>query len=718
MKLPTYTSQVNVGGGDIPLTRAPALEGAIVPDLSVASRAVASQQDQAKRVQQKMEEDDARYWLGLQSSALRKEAAEYVTKQSQNMPDGGAGFTAGIDAYLDTRAKQIRESAPNKLASDLWDVESGNLRAQTFGHSLTIEAAESSRFKQKAVGETVLNNSAFLYQNGHLGSFGPDPKTSQFKQLRDQAVDMIHALPVAGAQKDTLVKQLDTEYAQSYLYNRLNNAPRDLLDGLKNGSTLAYLQGAGITPDQNMLQSFLGMAENKVRSEDSQSKDEVTRWMKNNLDSVTLNGKEFNPPLAPPVMRELVGPTIWKNYEDNIAVAWGVRKGMASILENPSPDNVAQVINDSRNKAQGLVSSRYKDIYEGLTHAWGMYRDLLMKDGHTLAMQSLSGADVQMMVNGQLHTNDAVAKAAYSVQYQKTAGVPDASINIMSVEEAKAHVINLTKGSPEEAQKYLQQMQMTYGSFYEKAYRQLSQSGLPTGYKLTIWGMDTPVGDVLTNVSRKSVKELEDASGLASPDLNSIQQDVKSSLKPFVNTILFGDSAGVRSDYAQAMYQEIYKTVLSRMATGESRREAVKSTMNALVNDRYYIQNSFYIPKTLTETYGDGRVLREEVSDKTVLNKLNQALSRLDKFAPVSGHIFQSNLNGLDNREILMNAIKEDGYWLNNEDGTGVYRAMTVSGIKGVPVLNAKGERFEFKWYDLNRSGPQTSGKIRRPEVK
>ena len=718
MKLPVYTQQVNVGGGNIPLTGSPAMEGALVPDLSVVPKALIQEQEHQKRLQQKMEEDDARYWLGLQASAFRKEAAEYVTKQSQSMPDGGAGFTAGVDAYLETRAKQVRESAPNKLASDLWDVEAANLRAQTFGHSLSIEAAESSRFKQKAVGETVLNNSAFLYQNGHLASFGSDPKTSQFKQLRDQSLDMIKALPIAGVQKDAMVKGMDTELAQSYLYNQLNNAPRILLDGLKNGNVLKYLQGVGITPDQNMLQSFLGMAENKVRSEDSQSKDDITRWMKNNIDSVTLNGREFNPPLDPQTMRELVGPTIWKNYEDNVAVAWGVRKGMASILENPSPDNVNKVLDAAKSQASGLQSSRYKDIYEGLTHAWGMYRDLLGKDGHSLAMQSLAGADVQMMVGGQLHTNDAVARAAYSFQYQKAAGLPEEAINVMSAEEAKTHVINLTRGSPENAQKYLQQMQVTYGPFYEKAYRQLSQAGLPTGYKLTLWGMNTPVGDVLTSVSRKSVKELEEASGVPSPDLNAIQSDVKEAIKPFVNTIMYGDSAGVRSDYAQSMYQEIYKTVLSRLATGESRRDAVKSTVKALIDDRYYVKNSFYIPKTLTEVRTDGTASTETISEKLVLDKLDQAVSRVEKFRPTSDHIFQSNLNGLDNREILLDAIKEKGYWLNNEDGTGVYRALTVSGIKGVPVLNAKGERYEFKWYDLNRQGPQVSGKIKRPEVK
>lgn len=715
MKIPVYNSQVEPRGTGLQNVGAPGLQGGLVPDLSVLPRVAAQYQESQRRAQQKLEEDDARYWLGLQSSAFRKETAEYVTKQSQTMVDGGAGFTAGVDAYLETRAKQIRETAPNKFASDLWDVESANLRAQTFGHSLQIEATESARYKQKAVGDTVLNNAAFLYQNGHISSFGADPATSQFKQLRDQALGMIQALPVTGAQKDSITKGMDGELAQSYLYNQLNNAPRTLLESLKNGSTLKYLTGVGITPDQNMLQTFLNMAENKVRSEDSQSKDDITRWMKNNVDSVTLNGREVNPPLDAPTMRQLVGPTIWKNYEDNLGVAWGVRNGMAAILENPSPGNVQTVLEEAKSKAKGMESSKYKDIYEGLTRAWGMYRDVLVSDGHSLAMQSLAGADVQMLVNGQLHTNDAVAKAAYSFQYQKTAGLPEEAINILTKEEAKNHVTNLMKSTPEQAQVYLQAMKETYGPFYDKAYRQLSQSGLPTGYKLTLWGMDTPVGDILTNVSRKSVKELEEASGLPSPDLNQIQQDVKGQLRPFVNTIMFGDSAGTRTEYAQAMYQEVYKAVLSRMATGESRASAVKSMIKSLITDRYYIKDSYYIPKTLTEMYTNGKISQSEVSDKTVQNRLKANLDQLEKFKPTSEHIFQANLNGYDKQEILHKVIKEDGYWLNNEDGTGVYRAITVSGVKGVPVLNSKGQRFEFKWVDLNREGPSASGQIRRP---
>jgi len=714
MKIPVYNPQVEPTASGLPSGGAPGLAGGAVPDLSAIPRAMAQYQEHAHRIQQKTEEDDARYWLGLQSSAFRKESAEYVMKQSQSVVDGGAGFTAGVDAYLETRARQIRESAPNKFAGELWDVESSNLRAQTFGHSLQIEAAESSRYKQKAVGETVMNNAAFLYQNGHIASFGSDPKTSQFKLLRDQSLDMIQALPIAGAQKDSIVKGMDNELAQSYLFNQLNNAPRSLLDSLKNGNTLKYLTGVGITPDQNMLQSFLNMAENKIRSEDAQSKDDITRWMKNNIDSVSLNGKEFNPPMDVPVMKELVGQTTWKNYEDNIAVAWGVRKGMAAILENPSPSNVQNILETAKSSAQGLESSRYKDIYDGLVNAWTAYKNVLVNDGHTLAMQSLEGADVQMMVNGELHTNDPVARAAYSFQYQKTAGLPEEAINILSKEEAKNHVTNLMKSTPEEAQHYLQSMKDTYGPFYDKAYRQLSQAGLPTGYKLTLWGMETPVGDILTNVSRKAVKELEEASGLPPPDLNAIQQDVKSSLRPFVNTIMFGDSAGTRTEYAQAMYQEVYKVVLSRMATGESRASAVKSTIKALITDRYYIKDSYYIPKTLTETYVGGKVRQEVVSDSIVEKKLKSSLAQLEKFNPTNEHIFQSSLNGYDNKEILLKAIREDGYWLNNEDGTGAYRALTVSGIKGVPVLNKKGERFEFKWVDLNREGPSVSGKINR----
>ena len=110
MKIPVYNSQVEPRGTGLQNVGAPGLQGGLVPDLSVLPRVAAQYQESQRRAQQKLEEDDARYWLGLQSSAFRKETAEYVTKQSQTMVDGGAGFTAGVDAYLDRKSTRLNSS--------------------------------------------------------------------------------------------------------------------------------------------------------------------------------------------------------------------------------------------------------------------------------------------------------------------------------------------------------------------------------------------------------------------------------------------------------------------------------------------------------------------------------------------------------------------------------------------------------------------------------
>lgn len=729
MKIPTLESNVAPGNAQVPYLPGQFAQAAS-PNLDMAANAIAKYGQMQARDQAKVqmqEEKDARYWASIQGSTLRKETADHLASATQNMPKGGEGFAGSVDAFIGTRAEQIKKQAPSQLATDLWDVESANIRSQMFSHTIQTEAQERARFKGESISKSIVEDSATLYQEGHRSYFTPDASTSPFKMMRDEKIGIIEESGLPTQVKQQLTQSMDKEWTQSYLYNQLNNGPKQLLEDLKSGKTIDYLTKVGITPDQQMLQSFRATAENIVKTSDNQNIGEVRRYMDNNLSSISLNGREINPPFDNDTMVKAVGVDTWKAYEDKKYVATQTRQAAELLISDPSPENVKAVLTQYKNRADGMQTSKNADVYQSLAKSWSDIASTLIRDGHTAAMDALRGADVQMMVGGVVHTNDAIARSAFSIEYQKRAGVPEELIRILTVEEAKAHVNKLAQIDPANAEAYLSGLQENYGPYYQQVFRQINQSGLPNGYKVSLWAGGTAMSDVMTNVARRSTKDMEEATGLMAPDLRNIKDSVTAEIKPFVNTITYGDSAGTRTDYVTAMYDTMYKAVLAQVASGMTIKEAVTSVKKTLIDDRYYIKGTYWIPKTITEPNmaavgkdGWSKATSENklvpVDESIIEDKLDANKNNIAKFNPTNRNIFRSKLIENDNKAILLEAIKRDSYWLVTEDGSGVYLALTSNGMKGVPVVNSKGQRYEFKWRNLYRPGPTAEGKITRPD--
>lgn len=739
MKLPTLDSNVSPANVQVPYVPGQMAQAAS-PNLDMAANAIAQYGRMQARDEEKVriqEDKDARYWASIQGSELRKQTSDYVAKATENMPEGGQNFAGGIDEFIGSRATEIKKSAPNKLANDLWDVESANIRSQTFSHTIQTEAQERVRHKAVQISQAVATDAATLYQDGYKFYSGFDGgkmrgEASSFKILRDEKVALLTEANLPTQVREQIIKTMDKEYAQSYLYSYLNNEPKGLLESIKSGTMGDYLTKVGITPDQQMLQSFRSMAENIVKTTESNNNGEIRRYMENNLSSVSMKGEEIRAPFDEGTMRSMVGNDQWLAYKERLYVASEVFKGVDALTFDPSPENVKNVLGKYRKQANEMETARNVAVLKDLTQAWGQVAETIVKDGHAAAMQALKGAEVAMMVDGQVHytsdpkgnfaggvNNPTVARAAYSMEYQKRAGLPDEFIKVMSNDEANAHVKKLASIDPAAAEGYLLTLRQQYGPYYQKAFKQISQSGLPNGYKVALWASGTAMSDIVTNVARRSTKELEEASSLPTPELRNISESLRAELKPFVNTITFGDSAGTRVDYVNAMYDTMYKAVLAKVVSGSTTKEAINQVKQALITDRYYVKDTYWIPKTFTEQFSDGTSRKVPVNESTVENVLAGKKQSIAAFKPTNTNIFRAQ-GMLENgkTEILLEAIRKDSYWLVNEDGSGVYLAMTSNGMRGVPVVNSQKKRYEFKWYEVYREGPTAQGKIKRVEKK
>jgi hypothetical protein len=329
----------------------------------------------------------------------------------------------------------------------------------------------------------------------------------------------------------------------------------------------------------------------------------------------------------------------------------------------------------------------------------------------------MKNADVKVHDNyGQMHTNDSYARASAAMQYQKMAGLPEYGQQPIPVDDAKRHVNAIMQLPTNVRLQYLEQLENEFLDHYPAVQAELIRNGLPEGILVTKFAAGTASGPIWAEAAGRPTKELEAATGLTPPDLTALERSVQQEMRPWIQAHLYGDSTGRNANLAKTLYQQAYNTVLGKVMNGTSPSQAVKEVVNDVVHSQYYIQDTYWIPKKIQEKTAEGGVISTTVNDTVVKSNLEYRKLSLDKFDPVVTNVFNSSLPGSSKREALVFQAQKNGYWLVNELGDGVYLGMTVGINKGVPIINAAGQRYEFKFADLNRTGPTASGKITRPD--
>lgn len=279
---------------------------------------------------------------------------------------------------------------------------------------------------------------------------------------------------------------------------------------------------------------------------------------------------------------------------------------------------------------------------------------------------------------------------AYSLRVrsaQQAAGIAAPVILPAGMADQVAGQLSFDPKHPERRAQQLQALQQQWGKQFPQVLREVAPK--LDGTARVMVGMKPEKAARLD-----AALQAGEATSKAVPkaDANVVTETLRSELQPFAATLV--DNVDFEARYGEH-FAAAETLALSYVARGESPRNAAKLAAAAVVGDSYEFQGSVRIPKN--------------VAPAPVLAGADAAKrAALDEPLAIQSSTWSNDEQA---QADLKAAISGGGYWVTNEDQTGlILMVPTKRGASA--VYDAKGRRYERDWADLSALGTRTQGGV------
>jgi hypothetical protein len=268
---------------------------------------------------------------------------------------------------------------------------------------------------------------------------------------------------------------------------------------------------------------------------------------------------------------------------------------------------------------------------------------------------------------------------------------------------------------------FLTGQQKIWGKHFEQYWKEMSAYGkVPTEYKVSLFAQGTVHEALINNAVRLKREDLTKIFPKEG-DFTQLHEAVVSQLQPFLKAINLGAQSGVaQRDVADLAY------VLTKAAgikygsatTKDSVNGIAKKIVNEIVMDRFHFARTYVIPRELI--VDKGKVIVDEAQASRIKQGLDKYLTedgmKSKGFVPLVTGAQPGTTNEFNTRT-LMRSYAADGYWVTNEDFTGVYLKYKYRGSDDY-VLDSNWRRYEIKFKDiLYDTTVKGQGKFDKPMI-
>jgi len=283
-------------------------------------------------------------------------------------------------------------------------------------------------------------------------------------------------------------------------------------------------------------------------------------------------------------------------------------------------------------------------------------------------------------------------------------------IKVISKSESEDIVAKYLSSNEDGRLAWLEKLQKDYGEYYSNALNQLSKDGLPFSAEFSSYLGNKTIAKKLisfdTEEKQKVLKQFAKDKGI------NVQTDINESLqekiKDFEKNIMIGNqyNTSIAAEKLSKMKNTLSYYALNEILTGKNKDQAINNAAN-LILDNYEIADTYFIPKIYNgERLGKNNI--DKIQEKAALIKdfyLNDFKPVLVKSKDPKAPI-QDLIDELDYQ------MKNNGLWVNTEDGKGIVFGIKLrDGSIGL-IENANGENLRIDFNDTSYKIPTTDIEI------
>jgi hypothetical protein len=589
--------------------------------------------------------------------------------------------------------KSAIDAAPTKGSKDQLGLKLDDLGTQTFHSALQIEAANRSKNTVSTIGKMLDDSTDIIAQS-------PEMYAAEQNKLQSTlaiSLEQKRISPEIGHKIQDQINNLGANAAEAMIPTNPQRA-KEILDGVKG---IEWQRRRAIEHD---------IAQATTTNQSLFHYDQV-ELAKSNFGSIMATGKSVEgfsvdryASSFPAKSQEAAKKEALQQIDiaKNVYVASTVMKGMA-------PAKIGSYIASKAPVPGSPDFASQSEVFKHLQQVADQQMKLAEKDPFSYSRQDpIVNSAWKLLENlpqdakPELRAQLGQQAMDVTVNYQKSIGIPDGNISVMSNDMAKSTAEQLNQGDSQAIQQTFQGLMKTYGKHYANAFRDMARlpEGQRIGAELQVVALhlgEPFLADFITaSKTKKSDFKIESADA----KIISEKLSTNPSFMAFSSALTVANPGNI--SYVDDFHQAIDKYATSLLFRGKVKNpsDAVKQASDLIIKNAY----------TFTEVSGSSIAVKRNQDFGTISDddakKIPQAVSEWQKGLSAdkidtSRFVFPENISDSVKAKSISDTIQHDSFWSTNPQNDGII--MYMNGAQGTvaPVKYKDGKKVEIKFKDL-----------------
>lgn len=633
----------------------------------------------AEKIKQKQEYDDTLWTESQYTEAQRT----WIQWTSDVQKTGEEDVVGKFDQDFEKFQTDMLKTAPNDRAREQLKLKLDDLGTRIFDTSLRIQAGNQAK-------NTVNTFTQMLTSSVDTVAEAPELYSTEQERL-------------GGMLKMSLDQGRITEDVYSRGMEQVHELAANAAEALVAANPVRAKQiidkAEGIPWTRR--KSVLSQIEQAQKSNETLYQYQQQEVFKSNVDSIATTGKgadSFNIDaytLAFPKDRQAAAR---QEATKQIKLAETIYSGRVDMI-GKTPNQIAEVLNKKQPKPGSDTFSTDQEVYQELSKVAESQIKLFRQDLFTYSRQDPVVDKAWDMVESlpqdadpQLRQNLTVQALDASVNFQKSSGVAEGELTVMSRSAALDAATKINQGDAKQVQEQFGQMMQSYGKYYPYAFRTLVT--LPEGQRIDASTQIAALhyGKPFLGDFLQAVRVPDSDYKLDPTDRKTIKErlPVNSDFMSFGAAMTSANPASVTmvNDYGRA----IEKYAVSLVARGKvkSPKDAVTQATNLIIGQAYGFATVADVPVAVKRQQGNVNLNDDDV--KNVQHYLSFTRSQMTgEGIDTSKFFFPAGISDEVKKKSITDTMKSDTFWVTNPANDGAQLFMngmdgTTAPVKMLPT--------------------------------
>lgn len=562
--------------GQLGVPRADPRAGDLGPSIAGIAKAGARFADEQTDIEVRRQTREAKLWQLTSLSEDRSKWSARLKELQDGAEEGAPGFGDQVRKEFEEYQWKATSNAPPMVRQE-YEARLGAVGADVF------ERADIFQGVQK-VAKQVRDYDRGL--NTDANSLLDDP--SQFDAVLSLRLNILGEMDIPADKKAQLTRAAENTLATASVSSMVLSNPKSAMESLKAGEWDRWL-------DADKKLALIKQADVSAK----QNKAEVRELLQDHVASLRATGvgvpgvmnkvaDAYDPPDVARIQKDVA--LAQRFYNSNQQILYASPADMTETLETfkpkPGQENFAdqqQSYNDLLNSARTIIRQRADDP-AGFAASMPQVR------------QVSEGAESPETIRAAVRSN---------LAGQEAMGIPKPQQRVLSKAQAQTTISNLISKPMAERGGILMQLQETYGDQFPSVMRDLSDKGFngigldPRTMVLASIAGNPALSQQMATVLDTGSKELRD--GLDRTAVSDAEKNVRAALSPWAQTVRAGAFGMEREPMLNGIASAVEDLAVSYVRNGENSATAATRAADQVINDRFTVQDTYYIPKDVSD---------------------------------------------------------------------------------------------------------------------